>query len=399
MSRRRLHFHTASHLVQVGPPAVILRIDEDGKKQEPFDEATVDVPEEYVGACVDLLGSRKGAMLDMNTINVRAPLLATSTAHTSSPRATFALRPFLTSTFLPVSVWVLGIRAPVRQTWHAITQMLRARASDSFMPVGGDIRRLVCSIAAACVFASTTPARCMASGGFCVGCLRRRKCLARQFLRLEAQGQSRVTYEIPTRGLLGLKSAILTSTKGTAVLNTRFVRYGPYEGELSTRELGSLVAFETGEVTAYALATAQERGVLYCRPGESVYEGQIVGVHQRAGDLRINVCKKKALTNMRASGKDHTVALDSARDMSLDNWCAPPLRAAGSELLAFQLPRHAVLSAATLLLVTAAGALERALDAPQLARSLEYIVGDELVEVTPVSVRMRKLPDSKKQRR
>jgi GTP-binding protein len=136
------------------------------------------------------------------------------------------------------------------------------------------------------------------------------------------QGQSRVKYEIPTRGLLGLKNALLSSTRGQAVLNTQFLAYKEFLGDFSTRELGSLAAFETGQVTAYALQSAQERGVLFCKPGDQVYEGQVVGIHQRAGDLKINVCKKKALTNMRAAGKDNTVALDGVKDMSLDDWCA-----------------------------------------------------------------------------
>lgn len=76
------------------------------------------------------------------------------------------------------------------------------------------------------------------------------------------------------------------------------------------------------QVTAYALNTAQERGLLFCGPGDEVYEGQVVGIHQRTGDLALNVCKKKALTNMRASGKDNTAVLDGKQDMSLDDWCA-----------------------------------------------------------------------------
>ena len=85
---------------------------------------------------------------------------------------------------------------------------------------------------------------------------------------------SRVKYEIPTRGLLGLKNALLSSTKGNAVLNTQFLRYDDYQGDFSTRDNGSLVAFETGQVTAYALQSAQERGTLFVKPGEEVYEGQ-----------------------------------------------------------------------------------------------------------------------------
>lgn len=104
-----------------------------------------------------------------------------------------------------------------------------------------------------------------------------------------------------------------------------------------------MVAHETGQVTAYALESAQERGQLFCRPGDQVYEGQVVGMYAKAGDLKVNVCKQKALTNMRAANKEVKTALDEARLMSLDE-------------------------------------------------ALEYIVDDELVEVTPVSVRIRKDP-------
>lgn len=111
------------------------------------------------------------------------------------------------------------------------------------------------------------------------------------------QGSVRVKYEIPTRGLLGLRNAMLTATKGTAVLNTNFSRYGPNVGDILMRENGSLIAFETGQSTAYAIKSAQERGQLFIRPGDEVYDGQVIGVHQRPGDLKVNVCKAKALTN------------------------------------------------------------------------------------------------------
>ena len=162
-----------------------------------------------------------------------------------------------------------------------------------------------------------------------------------------SEATTRIKYMIPTRGLLGLRNAMLTATKGTAVLNTIVVGYEPWAGDIDTRELGSLVSFETGQVTAYALDSTQQRGRMFVNPGEQVYEGQVIGIHQRAGDLKVNVCKKKALTNMRASGKDATVVLSEPIPVTLDY-------------------------------------------------ALEYVADDELVEVTPESIRLRKNPSVKK---
>ncbi|KAK3272565.1 putative elongation factor TypA-like svr3, chloroplastic [Cymbomonas tetramitiformis] len=220
----------------VGPPMVIIQNDpETGAKQEPYEEAVVEVGEQYTGAVVDMLSSRKGQMLDLN-------------------------------------------------------------ACDS-------------------------------------------------------RGQCVIKYKIPTRGLLGLRNALLTATRGTAVLNTVFLEYGEWSGDLKERDQGSLIAHETGAVTSYALFSAQERGNLFVKPGDEVYEGQIVGVHQRAGDLKVNVAKKKAATNVR-SNKDATVVLNEAKTMSLDD-------------------------------------------------CFEYIAADELMEITPASVRLlkNKKMDAKAMRR
>lgn len=108
-----------------------------------------------------------------------------------------------------------------------------------------------------------------------------------------------MTYKIPTRGLLGIRSALLTATKGTAMLNTIFAEYAPWCGPIATRENGSLTAHEQGQVTAYALESAQQRGKLFVGAGDQVYENQVVGIHQRNNDLNINVCKKKQMTNIR----------------------------------------------------------------------------------------------------
>jgi GTP-binding protein len=155
-----------------------------------------------------------------------------------------------------------------------------------------------------------------------------------------------VKYKIPTRGLLGLRNAILTASRGTAVLNTVFEEYGPWAGDISTRDQGSLVSFETGTSTSYALFSSQERGQMFLSPGVDVYKGQIVGIHQRPGDLSLNVCKRKAATNVR-SNKEQTVVLNAPLDFSLDD-------------------------------------------------CIEYIQEDELVEVTPLSVRMCKNPRAMK---
>ena len=208
----------------IGPPQVITKEDPDtGKTLEPFEEAVVEVGEEYNGAVVELLSNRKGEMLDLVTND---------------------------------------------------------------------------------------------------------------------KGITQIKYKVPTRGLLGVRNAILTATRGTAVLNTIFDGYYPYAGDITMRENGSLVAFETGQVTSYALFSAQERGVMFVKPGVDVYEGQVVGIHQRQGDLKVNVAKRKAATNVR-SNKDATVVLNEPKQLSLDD-------------------------------------------------CVEYIANDELVEVTPVSVRILK---------
>lgn len=164
-----------------------------------------------------------------------------------------------------------------------------------------------------------------------------------------SEGTTLLKYKMPTRGLLGLRNVILTVSRGTAVLNTIFDEYGPWAGDLSTRDLGSLVAFEDGTTTSYAISSSQDRGQMFVGPGVDVYKGQIIGIHQRPGDLSLNVCKKKAATNVR-SNKEQTVVLDTPLDYSLDD-------------------------------------------------CIEYIQEDELVEVTPLSIRMCKNPKTFKKSR
>uniref|UniRef100_A0A0C9QLB9 TSA: Wollemia nobilis Ref_Wollemi_Transcript_28514_2522 transcribed RNA sequence n=1 Tax=Wollemia nobilis TaxID=56998 RepID=A0A0C9QLB9_9CONI len=168
-------------------------------------------------------------------------------------------------------------------------------------------------------------------------------------IQASQENTTTVKYKIPTRGLLGLRNAVLTASRGSAILNTVFDEYGPWAGDIATRDQGSLVAFETGTTTTYALRSSQERGHMFLGPGADIYKGQIVGIHQRPGDLQLNVCKKKAATNVR-SNKEETVVLDTPLDFSLDD-------------------------------------------------CIEYIQEDELVEVTPSSVRMCKNPKMSKKTR
>ena len=160
-------------------------------------------------------------------------------------------------------------------------------------------------------------------------------------MRQDDKGAVHCTYVAPTRGLLGFRQAFLTATRGTGVMNTLFAGYAPHAGNIRRRTHGSLVAWEAGLATAYALDNAQERGQLFIRPGLEVYEGMIVGQTSRDEDIAINVAKKKHLTNHRAASADILVRLDTPIDMSLDD-------------------------------------------------AIEYIAEDELVEVTPKSIRLRK---------
>ncbi len=160
-------------------------------------------------------------------------------------------------------------------------------------------------------------------------------------MRQDPNGTVRYIYLVPTRGLLGLRQAFLTATRGTGILHSLFHGYAPFAGAIRRRANGSLVAWETGTATAYALFNAQERGQLFVIPGVEVYEGMIVGRTPRDEDLTLSVTKKKHLTNHRAAGGDDLVRLDSPVIMSLDD-------------------------------------------------AIEYISDDELVEVTPKNVRLRK---------
>jgi GTP-binding protein len=209
--------------LSVSAPRVLLKETEQGL-QEPIEELTVDVPEEYVGAVVERLGERKGEMLNM-----------------------------------------LGA----------------------------------------------------------------------------GTGRVRLIYSIPMRGLIGFRSELLTQTRGYGIMSHLSAGYGPYKGEIRSRNRGSLIASEAGTATTYALLGLEDRGVFFISPGDTVYAGMVVGEHSRPNDLEVNVCKKKQVTNIRSSTSEQTVRLEVPRETTLES-------------------------------------------------ALEYIADDELVEVTPSSIRIRK---------
>lgn len=152
---------------------------------------------------------------------------------------------------------------------------------------------------------------------------------------------TRLTFSIPSRGLIGYRGEFLTDTKGNGVINTIFDGYGPYKGDLAYRKTGSLIAYESGESITYGLFNAQERGILFIGPGEKVYSGMVIGQNPKAEDIEVNVCKTKKLTNTRSSSADEALKLVPKKEMSLE-------------------------------------------------QCLEFIDTDELLEVTPSSLRIRK---------
>ncbi|MBR4208869.1 MAG: translational GTPase TypA [Lachnospiraceae bacterium] len=162
---------------------------------------------------------------------------------------------------------------------------------------------------------------------------------------------TRLEFSIPSRGLIGYRGEFLTDTKGNGVMNTIFDGYAPFKGDISYRGKGSLIAFETGEAITYGLFNAQERGPLFIGPGEPVYAGMVVGENPKMGDIEVNVCKMKHLSNTRASGSDEALKLIPVKPMSLE-------------------------------------------------QCMDFIENDELLEVTPKSLRIRKkILDSKLRKR
>jgi GTP-binding protein len=154
-------------------------------------------------------------------------------------------------------------------------------------------------------------------------------------------GRVRLEFHVPSRGLIGLRSEILTDTRGTAIMNSLFHGYIEWQGEIQTRPTGSLVADRPGKATGHAIFALQERGEIFVSPGTEVYEGMIVGENARDADLNVNIVKEKKLTNMRASTADEAIRLVPPRILNLE-------------------------------------------------QAIEFVRDDEMVEVTPKSIRLRK---------
>jgi len=162
-----------------------------------------------------------------------------------------------------------------------------------------------------------------------------------QDMRPSGAGKTRLVFHAPSRGLIGYHGEFLTDTRGTGVMNRLFHAYGPFRGTIQGRRNGALIANAEGTAVAYALWNLEERGPMFIDPGIAVYEGMLIGEHSRGNDLDVNVLKGKQLTNIRAAGKDEAVRLTPPRRMSLE-------------------------------------------------QAIAYIDDDELVEVTPKSIRLRK---------
>jgi GTP-binding protein len=152
--------------------------------------------------------------------------------------------------------------------------------------------------------------------GFVIENLGRRKGAMRHML--QDQGNTRLEFIVPARGLIGFRSEFMTQTKGTAILHHNFQGYEPFKGELSHRMRGALIAMEDGDSVAYGMWKLQERSTFFIEPGQRVYAGMIVGENSREYDMVVNVCRTKQLTNMRASGSDEAVRLEPPRILTLE---------------------------------------------------------------------------------
>merc|ERR1711918_155395 len=152
-----------------------------------------------------------------------------------------------------------------------------------------------------------------------------------------------IVYEVPTRGMVGVKSKLLTATRGLCVMTTTFAGYKPYAGDFGGRNKGNLLSFETGTATPFSIMKVQDRGAFFSKPGDEVYEDQIVGVNAKDGDLKVNICKAKQLTNMRSSGADEKSTTTPPMQLTLED-------------------------------------------------AVEYVVAGEFVEVTPDAIRMGLYP-------
>ena len=162
-----------------------------------------------------------------------------------------------------------------------------------------------------------------------------------QDMQSDGRGRVRLEYRIPARGLIGFQSEFLTMTRGTGLMSHIFDDYGPVKGDIAERRNGVLVSQDDGSAVAYALWKLQDRGRMFVKPGEALYEGMIIGIHTRDNDLVVNPVREKKLTNVRASGKDEHIDLTPPIELTLE-------------------------------------------------KAVEFIADDELVEITPQSIRLRK---------
>lgn len=133
------------------------------------------------------------------------------------------------------------------------------------------------------------------------------------------EGMQTIQYEVPTRGMVGVKSKMLSATRGLAVMTTTFAGYKPYAGDFGGRNKGNLVSFEAGTATPFAITKVQDRGSFFTKPGDEVYEDQIVGIHSKENDLKVNICKAKQLTNMRSAGADEKSKATTAMQLTLED--------------------------------------------------------------------------------
>merc|ERR1719478_11746 len=157
------------------------------------------------------------------------------------------------------------------------------------------------------------------------------------------EGMTTVQFEVPSRGMNGVKSKLLSASRGLAVMSTTFLGYKPYAGDFGQRNKGNLLSFESGTATPFAITKVQDRGAFFTSPGDEIYEDQIVGVNAKSGDLKVNICKAKQLTNMRSAGADEKASTTPPMDLTLED-------------------------------------------------AVEYVIEHEYVEVTPDAIRMGKHP-------
>jgi len=179
--------------------------------------------------------------------------------------------------------------------------------------------------------------------GSAISMLNERKGSMVEMSSVTKEGQVTIQYEMPARGMNGVKSKLLSASRGLAVMSSTFLGYKPYAGDFGAREKGNLLSVEAGTATPFAITKVQDRGAFYTTPGDEVYEDQIVGVHAKSGDLKVNICKAKQLTNMRSAGADDKSTTTPAMQLTLED-------------------------------------------------AVEYVVDGEFVEVTPDAVRMGKHP-------